>query len=209
MGKTQAQHATTRLLRHPDPGTAVRCRIMARCAMVRMLPGMDTSACIRPAQPADAAAISAIYNHYVLTSTCTFREEPETLAERERWLGEHTGTHVVLVAEEPDGTIAGWASLSRFHERSAYRFTVEDSIYLRDDRRGRGLGVRLLAELMACARQGGFRCVMASITAEQQASLALHRRFGFTDAAYMRQVGFKFGRWLDVVYLQADLQVPT
>ncbi len=174
-----------------------------------MLPAMDNAPCLRPAVLADAAAISAIYNHYVLHSTCTFREEPETVAERECWLAEHISPHVAIVAEESDGTIAGWASLSRFHERSAYRFTAEDSVYLRDDRRGRGLGTHLLAELMASARQGGFRCVIASITAEQEASLALHRRFGFTDAARLRHVGLKFGRWLDVVYLQAELQAGS
>ena len=187
----------------------MRIRILASCVLPDMMPAMAAAPIIRPAVLADCASISAIYNHYVLTSTCTFREEPETVAERERWLGEHTGSHVAIVAEEPDGTIAGWASLSRFHERSAYRFTAEDSVYLRDDCRGRGLGTRLLAELMVSARQGGFRCVIASITAEQDASLALHRRFGFTDAARLRQVGLKFGRWLDVVYLQAELSVET
>lgn len=158
---------------------------------------------IRPAVPADAAAISAIYNHYVRTSTCTFQEEPDTLSERLAWLERHRGGHVALVAAEPDGGIAGWASLSPFHARSAYRFTVEDSVYLRDDCRGRGLGKLLLGRLMDAARAGGFRNVIACICAEQEASIALHRRAGFRDVARMTQVGMKFGRWLDIVYLQA------
>lgn len=160
---------------------------------------------IRPATLADAGAISAIFNHYVMTSTCSFREEAETVAEREKWLIAHTGLHVALVAEEADGTIAGWASLSRFHERAAYRFTVEDSIYLRQDRCGRGIGSLLLAELMISARQNGCRTVIAMITADQAASIALHRRHGFVQVALLREVGFKFGQWLDVVYLQAHL----
>jgi L-amino acid N-acyltransferase YncA len=157
---------------------------------------------IRPAVPADAGAISAIYNHYVRTSTCTFQEEPDTLAERLAWLERHRGAHVALVAEEPGGGLAGWASLSPFHARSAYRFTVEDSVYLRDDCRGRGLGKLLLGRLMDDARAGGFRNVMACICAEQEASIALHKRAGFREVGRMTQVGMKFGRWLDVVYLQ-------
>lgn len=158
---------------------------------------------IRPAVPADAGAISAIYNHYVRTSTCTFQEEPDTLSERLAWLERHRGAHVALVAEEPGGAIAGWASLSPFHARSAYRYTVEDSVYLRDDCRGRGLGRLLLGHLMDAARAGGFRNVIACICAEQEASIALHRRAGFAEVGRLPQVGQKFGRWLDVVYLQA------
>jgi L-amino acid N-acyltransferase YncA len=157
---------------------------------------------IRPAVPADAGAISAIYNHYVRTSTCTFQEEPDTLAERLAWLERHRGAHVALVAEEPGGGLAGWASLSPFHARSAYRYTVEDSVYLRDDCRGRGLGKLLLGRLMDDARAGGFRNVMACICAEQEASIALHKKAGFREVGRLTQVGMKFGRWLDVVYLQ-------
>ena len=163
---------------------------------------------IRPALPADAGAISAIYNHYVRTSTCTFQEEPEGVADRLAWLERHQGAHVALVAEEPGGGIAGWASLSPFHARSAYRFTVEDSIYLRDDCRGRGLGKLLLGRLMDAGRAGGFRNVIAIICAEQEASIALHRRAGFREVGRMPQVGRKFGRWLDVVHLQAGPEPP-
>lgn len=162
-----------------------------------------TAPLIRPAGPADAPAISAIYNHYVRTSTCTFQEEDESLADRLAWLERHTGAHVAVVAEEADGTIAGWASLSPFHARSAYRFTVEDSIYLRADRCGRGLGRLLLARIMQAARDGGFRNVIAHIAADQEASIALHRGAGFREVARLPQVGLKFGRWLDVVFLQA------
>lgn len=158
---------------------------------------------VRSAVPADAGAISAIYNHYVRTSTSTFEEEEETLADRLAWLERHRGAHAALVAEDPDGGILGWASLSPFHARSAYRFTVEDSVYLRDDCRGRGLGKMLLCRLMDAARAGGFRNVIACICAEQVASIALHRRAGFREVARMTQVGVKFGRWLDIVYLQA------
>lgn len=162
---------------------------------------------IRTAVPDDAVAINDIYNHYVLHSTCTYQEEPEPLDVRQRWLAEHSGGHVVRVVVEADGTVVGWASLSRHHPRSAYRYTVEDSIYLRHDRLGRGLGTRLLADLIDQARRGGFRSIIAGASAEQQASIALHRRAGFVPVAHLKEVGFKFDRWLDVVYLQLALEV--
>lgn len=171
----------------------------------RTIPRMDSTLRIRPAVLADAGAISDIYNHYVRSSTCTFHEVAESPADRERWLAEHTGGHVVLVAEEADGTVVGWASLSRFHPRPAFRFTVEDSIYLRHDQRGRGLGKRLLTELMAHAASGGVRTVIAAIEADQEASIALHRKFGFVEVGRLRRVGFKFARWLDVVYMQVEV----
>jgi phosphinothricin acetyltransferase len=170
---------------------------------------MESTLRIRPAGLADAEAISDIYNHYVRTSTCTFHEVAESPADRQRWLEEHTGSHVVLVAEEEAGTIVGWASLSRFHPRPAFRFTVEDSVYLRDDCRGRGLGGKLLAELMAHAARSGVRTVIAAISADQEASIALHGRFGFVEVGRLRAVGFKFGRWLDLVYMQVDAGKPA
>ena len=166
----------------------------------------DKSLSIRSAVAGDAAAINDIYNHYVLHSTCTYQEEPETLDERRRWLAAHTGAHVVRVAVESDGTVVGWASLSAYHPRSAYRFTAENSIYLRHDRLGRGLGSQLLGDLITQARKGGFHSIIAGASADQQASVALHRRAGFVPVSHLRQVGFKFGQWLDVVYLQLPLE---
>ena len=161
---------------------------------------------IRSATMADAGAISAIYNHYVQHSTCTFQEDVETVADRERWMSAHAGGHVVLVAEEADGRIAAWGSLSPFNPRSAYRFTVENAVYLRDDCRGHGLGTRMLAALVARARQADFRVILAKISADQPASIALHTRSGFTEVGRLRGVGFKFGQWLDVLFMQADLR---
>ncbi len=163
---------------------------------------MTNPARIRPARLADAAAIAAIYNHYVLTSTATFREAAEPVAEREQWIAAHTAPHLALVAEDEAGAVLGWASLSRFHERSAFRFTAEDSIYLHPDQCGRGLGGRLLGALLAAADGSGLHTIVAAITSEQERSLALHRSHGFSESGRLRQAGFKFGRWLDLVYLQ-------
>jgi L-amino acid N-acyltransferase len=156
---------------------------------------------IRQATEADLGAINEIYCHYVVTSTCTFQMEPTTADERAAWFADHGARHPITVAEI-DGEIVGWGSLSRFQARAGYRFTVEDSIYVRADRHRRGVGSALLVDLVSRARSLGHRCVIAGITADQDASLALHRRLGFEPVAMLRQVGNKFDRWLDVAYLQ-------
>jgi len=159
---------------------------------------------IRPALLADCVAINGIYNHYVLHDTCTYQTEPDTLAERHAWFGRHGGQHPVLVAEER-GEVLAWGSLSAFHPRVGYRFSVEDSIYVRHDRQHRGLGKALLGELLAAARGHGHHTVIALISADKPNSLALHQNFGFSPAGLLRQAGYKFDTWLDVAYLQLML----
>jgi len=156
---------------------------------------------IRQATEADLGAINEIYCHYVVTSTCTFQMEPTTADERAAWFADHGSRHPTTVAVA-EGEIVGWGSLSRFQPRAGYRFTVEDSIYVRADRHRRGVGRALLVDLVSRARSLGHRCIIAGITADQDASLALHLRLGFEPAAMLRQVGNKFDRWLDVAYLQ-------
>jgi len=159
---------------------------------------------LRPAVAADLVVINDIYNHYVQTSTCTYQEDLESYDDRLAWFASHAPGHAVIVAEA-DGRVVGWGSISPFRERSGYRFTVEDSVYVHHHHHGRGIGSHLLARLIELARQGGYRSIMAGIDAEQQPSIALHRKFGFTVCADLKQVGFKFGRWLDVVYMQLML----
>lgn len=159
---------------------------------------------IRPATPADLAAICAIYNYYVQHSTCTYEDEPDTPAGRAAWLASHGPTHPVIVAEVR-GEIVGWGSLSPFHPRCGYRLTVEDSVYVRHDRHRRGIGRALLAALIARARDLGHHTVIAGISADQPASIALHREFDFVEVARLQEVGYKFGRWLDVIYMQLML----
>jgi len=156
---------------------------------------------IREATEADLGAINEIYCHYVVTSTCTFQMEPTTERERAAWFADHGPRHPITVAVE-GGEVLGWGSLSRFQPRAGYRFTVEDSVYVRPDRHRRGVGRALLGDLVERGRALGYRCIIAGITADQDASLALHRRLGFEPVAMLRQVGNKFDRWLDVAYLQ-------
>lgn len=159
---------------------------------------------IRPATRDDLSAINDIYNHFVACSTCTYQEEPSTMQEREQWFAAHGAEHPITVAEA-GGAVIGWGSLSRFHARSAYRRTVENSVYVAHDRQRQGIGSALLRDLIDRAKSVGHHTIIAGIDTEQSPSVALHLRFGFEQVAHLKQVGFKFGRWLDVVYLQKML----
>lgn len=159
---------------------------------------------LRPATAADLPAINAIYNHYVLHSTCTYQTVPSTAEERAEWFAAHGEKHPVIVAED-DGKVIGWGSLSRFHPRQAYENSVEDSIYLHHEWQGRGLGSKVIAELLRLAEALGHHTVLGGIDADQAGSIALHAKFGFEKVSHLREVGFKFGRWLDVLWMQKML----
>lgn len=162
------------------------------------------SPALRPATLADLEAINAIYNHYVATSTCTFQTVPATAEERLAWFEAHDDAHPVTVAVI-ENEVVGWACLSLYNPRQAYGRTVENSIYVRHDRQAQGVGRALLADLLTRAQALGHHTVIAVISADQPASLALHRAFGFEEKGRLAELGFKMGRWVDVVYLQRML----
>lgn len=164
-------------------------------------PGGSSEATTRLATEADLRAINDIYNHYVLHSTCTYQEEPESFEARQAWFGRHGAEHPVIVAVAGESVI-GWGSLSAYHQRAAYRKTVEDSIYVHHQWQRRGIGSLLLKDLIERTVSLGHHAIIAGIDAEQAGSLALHERFGFQKVGHFSQVGFKFDRWLDVVYLE-------
>jgi phosphinothricin acetyltransferase len=166
---------------------------------------MEAKATVRSAVGADCAAIADIYNYYVLHDTCTYQEIPDLIEHREKWFEDHGPRHPVIVAEA-EGRVVGWASLSPYHKRSAYRFTVENSIYLHPDWRQRGLGSLLLRELIDRAKALGHRTIIAVISAEQTGSLKIHEKCGFVKVGHFKGIGFKFSQWLDVVYLQLELK---
>ncbi|MCS5683722.1 MAG: GNAT family N-acetyltransferase [Actinomycetota bacterium] len=156
---------------------------------------------IRLARPGDAEAIRAIYNHEVTTSTATFDLVERSSEDQQAWLAARAGAFSVLVAEIDDD-LAGFASLSPFRERAAYRSTVENSVYVAADHRGRGVADRLLENLLEVARTSGFHSVIARIGGNNEASTALHTKHGFREVGVERQVGRKFGRWQDVTVMQ-------
>jgi L-amino acid N-acyltransferase YncA len=148
----------------------------------------------------------AIYNVEVAESTVTFDLVPRTLDEQVEWIDKHSGAHPAIVAvDAASGDVVGFGSLSAFHPRPAYRPTVEDSVYVRRDRRGQGAGRLLLDELVRLAADHGFHSVMARIVGGHEASMALHEACGFALVGTEREVGRKFGRWLDVVEMQRML----
>src|SRR5262245_37628400 len=161
-------------------------------------------AAIRLARAEDLGRINDIYNHFVLHTTCTYQERPETMDARTAWFASHDPDHPVTVAEV-DGRVVGWAALSRFHARSAYRFSTENSIYLDPDWHRCGIGSLLLADLIERARAIGHHTIIAGVDSDQPASVAIHRKFAFDEVGRLRQVGYKFNRWLDVIYLQRQL----
>ena len=156
---------------------------------------------VRLAIPSDAEAIRAIYNVEVTESTVTFDLVPRTLADQQAWLAEHDGVHPAVVAEL-DGEVVGFGSLAPYRNRPAYSTTVEDSVYVRRDRQGLGCGRAILAELVRLGTIHGFHAVMARIAGGHQASIRLHRGCGFELVGVEREIGRKFGRWLDVALMQ-------
>ena len=160
---------------------------------------------VRLARPDDAEAMRSIYNREVTGSTVTFDLVPRTLADQLAWLEERSGAYAAIVAVEGE-EVAGFASLSPYRDRPAYRTTVEDSVYVERNHQGRGVGRLLLTELMDRATESGFHAVMARIVGGHEASIALHRSLGFEVVGTEREVGRKFRRWLDVVLMQRLLQ---
>jgi phosphinothricin acetyltransferase len=160
---------------------------------------------LRRATKADLPAINAIYNHYVEHSTCTYQTEPETAEARQRWFDAHDDAYPVTVVQI-DGQVVAWGSLSRFHVRAAYKPTVENSVYVHHAWQRRGLGRMLLADLIERARALGYHSIIAGISADQQASVTLHARLGFEPVGQLCEVGYKFDRWLDVLYMQKRLE---
>lgn len=157
---------------------------------------------IRHAVGSDASAINDIYNHYVRTATATFDTEEMSLARRHDWLAEHAEPYTVLVATDIAGTVAGWGSLSAWGTRAAYRHTVEISVYVADGITGQGLGPALTQALLGEAKRLGHRAVISQIVHENEASLKMAARQGFTRVGTLVQVGRKFDRWLDVVLFE-------
>jgi L-amino acid N-acyltransferase YncA len=164
---------------------------------------------VRPAAPADAEPVAAIFAHYVATSVATFEEVAPTAADWRQRLDDLAARNLpFLVAEtaERDGAICGFAYASPWRPKPAYRHTVEDTVYLSPGHTGRGIGSALLGTLLAGCADAGARQVIAVIAdTGSDASAALHRRFGFTHAGRLSGVGRKHGRWIDTVLMQKDL----
>jgi L-amino acid N-acyltransferase len=162
---------------------------------------MSTAPRVRLATMDDAEAIRAIYNREVSGSTVTFDLVPRSVEDQREWMTAHAGAHPAVVAVD-DGEVVGFGSLSPYRSRPAYATTVEDSVYVRTDQRGKGVGRVVLNELVELSTVHGFHAVMARIVGGHEASIGLHRACGFEVVGVEREVGRKFGRWLDVMLMQ-------
>jgi len=150
----------------------------------------------------DSEAIRAIYNREVVGSTVTFDLVARTREDQLIWMDEHSGAHPVVVAVGDAGEVCGFGSLSPYRPRPAYRTTVEDSVYVDPAYQGRGVGKGLLGELVVLAQAHGFHAVIGRIVGGHDTSIALHLSCGFEQIGVEKEVGRKFGRWLDVVLMQ-------
>lgn len=160
---------------------------------------------IRNAQAGDAAVISQIYNHYVAGTTITFEEEPVSTDEMARRMQAVQAAGLPWLVTEIDGVVVGYAYATKWKERSAYRYSVESTVYLSADSHGRGLGMALYDELLAALAASGVHVVIGGIAQPNPASVALREKLGFARVAMFREVGRKFDRWIDVGYWERVL----
>lgn len=161
---------------------------------------------VRSAEREDVPAILAIYNDAVLNTTASYDYEPHTLDQRLAWYDEHVERRwPVFVAVNADGMVAGWCALGKFRDKIGYRYSTEHSIYIAPGSRKQGIGSLLLPVLIDSARSLGYHAMIAGMDASNEPSQRLHARFGFEQVAHFKQVGFKFGRWLDLIFMQLIL----
>ena len=176
---------------------------MAKVAStVRSLDDVRHVPVIRDAVSADAAGILPMYNYAVRETTAIFDTGESDLPGRAAWLEKREGAGFPVLIAEIDGMIAGFASFGEFRAWDGYRFTVEHSIYVAPDRHREGIGRALLAALIERARAAGKHAMVAGVESGNTGSIALHRALGFREVGRMPQVAEKFGRWLDLVFLQ-------
>lgn len=170
---------------------------LRRMAMPSDLPHDDI---IRPAREADAPSLVRIYNHFIRETVVTFEEEEIAAAEMWSRVAEVQEAALPWLVAEEDGEVVGYAYATTWKARSAYRFSVESSVYLDPTAGGRGLGSRLYAALLPLLEVRGVHAVIGGVALPNDASIALHEKFGFRKVAHFEQTGFKFDRWIDVAY---------
>jgi len=160
---------------------------------------------IRDLHEDDLPGLLAIYNDVLRTSTAIYRDEPATLEERRDWWHTRRRLRQPVLAATDDSGLIGFASYGDFRAWPGYRYTVEHTVHIRADRRGQGVGRQLMQPLMEQARAAGKHVMIAGVDAENGGSLRFHEALGFVRVAHFREVGYKFGRWLDLVFLQKML----
>ncbi len=160
---------------------------------------------IRDAKLCDAAALTDIYNYYILNTVVTFEEQPVTALEMSNRITEVTDAELPWLVAEQNHVIVGFAYASKWKGRCAYRYSAEVTIYLSHSMTSKGIGSALYSELFLRLRENSIHAVLGGISLPNDASIALHEKFGMSKAAHFEEVGFKFGNWVDVAYWQGKL----
>lgn len=160
---------------------------------------------IRPATKTDADAIARIYNHYVLNTTITFEEKAVTVEDIVGRIAEVESNSLLWLVAEQDGQVVGYAYASKWKGRCAYRYSVESSVYVAQGHGGRGIGTKLYEALLPQLKDKGIHAVIGGIVLPNLSSIALHEKFGMTQVAHFKEVGYKFNQWLDVGYWEGLL----
>jgi len=159
---------------------------------------------IRKARIKDLESITEIYNDAVKNTVATFDLEPKTVEEQLIWFREHSSKNPVIVAEQ-DGFVVGWAALSKYNTKCAYSNTTEISLYVKKEFQGRGIGKKLMEGIITEGKKVGVHVILARITDGNKVSINLHEKFGFKHVGVLKQVGFKFGKYLDVYLMEKIL----
>lgn len=161
---------------------------------------------IRSAAPKDLPSLLEIINHAILNTTAIYDYEPRTLEQQQAWLEQMYNDGLPVIVAEMDGEVIGYGSYSMFRPKVGYKFTMEHSIYLNERSRGMGIGSRLLESLIQRARESGVHTMVAGIDAANRGSIEFHKKYGFVEKGYLKEVGYKFDQWLDLVFMQLILE---
>ena len=172
---------------------------------IGVIRGQKSSPMLRPATTADAAALAAIYNHYVRNTIVTFEEEPVSVKEVAGRIEETLENGFPWLVWAEGGKVVGYAYANKWKSRCAYRYSVEATVYLDKDATGRGLGTRLYTALIAELKESKIHGIIGGVALPNDASVALHEKLGFVKIGQFREVGWKFGKWIDVGYWELML----
>jgi L-amino acid N-acyltransferase YncA len=157
---------------------------------------------IRNATENDIQAMLDIYNEIIANTTAVFQYEPHTFEMRSEWFAQKQKENYPVFIAEENNEVSGFSTFGQFRNWQAYKYSVENSVYVRAEQRGKGIGKLLLQPLIDVAKQMQLHTIIAGIVADNEASIALHKQFGFVEVAHFKEVGYKFGRWLDLKFLQ-------
>lgn len=163
---------------------------------------MSSAPILRPMTEADLPEVLAIYNEVILHTTAVYSEQPHTLEMRKSWYEDRLKAGFPVIVVEVDGQVAGFGSYGHFRAWPCYRYTAEHSVYVHENYRGKGISKLLLTDLIDKAKAAGLHALVAGIDSENTASLHLHRSYGFEQVAHFKEVGFKFNRWLDLIFME-------